>query len=89
MTEVIVRVGNKNGIHMRPAMVISDIANTFKSNIRIESEHYKANAKSIVDMAMLVAAHDTLLTIQAEGTDENDAIEKISYLIEKKDEEYS
>ena len=87
MTEVIVRVGNKNGIHMRPAMRISDIANTFKSKITIESEHYKANAKSFVDMAMLVATHDTLLTVAAVGVDEDEATESISILIENDDEE--
>ena len=87
MTEATVKVGNKNGIHMRPAMKISDISNKFRSKITIESEHYKANAKSFVEMAMLVATHETSLKVTAKGEDEVQAVKEISILIENDDEE--
>jgi phosphotransferase system HPr (HPr) family protein len=47
----------------------------------------KVNAKSIMGIMMLAASRGTQLTIRAEGSDEEDAVEALSQLVESGFEE--
>jgi len=59
----------------------------FKSNIFIEKNNDRINAKSIMGIITLGAAYGTELKIIAEGEDEEDAVDTIVRLFESKFEE--
>ena len=87
MVEKLVTIRNALGLHARPAGVLSQAANQFSSSIYIQTGLMKVNAKSIMGIMMLAASHGTQLTIRAEGSDEEDAVEALSQLVESGFEE--
>ena len=87
MVEKLVTIRNALGLHARPASVLSQAANQFSSSIYIQKGLMKVNAKSIMGIMMLAASRGTQLTIRAEGSDEEDAVEALSQLVESGFEE--
>jgi len=87
MIEKIIVVSNRAGIHARPSALLVQITKNFKSNIYIEKDEYRINAKSIMGIITLGAGYGTELKIIAEGEDEEAAIESIVKLFESKFEE--
>lgn len=75
-----ITVTNKLGIHARPASMIVKSATKFSSDIFIIKESMTADAKSIMSVMMLAAAKKSKLIIQADGKDEEDAVEAIADL---------
>jgi catabolite repression HPr-like protein len=53
------------------------IASKFESKIYLETETKRVNAKSIMGMMSLNLANGDLLTVSAEGGDEESAMEEI------------
>jgi len=84
MIQQTVTVKNKTGLHARPAELFVQAANKFKSEIFIEKEGKKVNAKSIMGVMSLAVSQGTQITISAEGEDEKEAVEKLVELIESK-----
>ena len=80
--ETEVEIKNPEGLHMRPAMVFVDLANTFASDIRVSNDQDTIDAKSIMQMTMLAATHGTRLTIRAEGPDARAAVEALQALVD-------
>jgi len=69
------------GLEARPVAVLVQVASQFDSSVYLESEGKKVNAKSIMGMMSLGLNTGEKITVEADGLDENDAIEKIeSYL---------
>jgi len=87
MTEQIIIVSNRAGIHARPAAVLVHAAKDFKSSIYFEKGNDRINAKSIMGILTLAAAYKTELKVIAEGEDEKQAVETIVRLFESKFEE--
>ncbi|MBQ5399743.1 MAG: HPr family phosphocarrier protein [Treponema sp.] len=87
MVERIVTVRNRAGIHARPAALIAQTANRFKSEISLDKDSATVNAKSIMGVITLAAAYNTTLTLRVEGTDESEAAEAVLALFESKFEE--
>ena len=87
MTEQMVKVSNRAGIHARPAAVLVQAAKDFKASIYFEKGNDRINAKSIMGILTLAAAYKTELKIIAEGEDEKQAVELIVRLFESKFEE--
>lgn len=77
------KINNSLGLNASNAPRLVQIANSFKSSIWIETEDRKANAKSLLGVISLGAKKDMTVTLIAEGSDAEDAIEKLSELIEK------
>lgn len=77
-----VEIKNRNGLHMRPAMLLVDMASKFSSEIKISNAQTSADAKSIMQVTMLAAAAGTKLTLTAKGSDCEPAVEAIKELIE-------
>ena len=75
MTEQVITISNRAGIHARPAAVLVQAAKDFKSNIYFEKGEDRINAKSIMGILTLAAAYKTELKIIAEGEDEKQVIE--------------
>ena len=77
MKEKNVKIVNKLGLHARPASLIVQTAMAFSSNIYIIKDEIKIDAKSIMGILMLAAACGTELKLQTEGSDEEQALEKM------------
>ncbi len=82
MVEREVVIKNKTGLHARPAAVLVQKANEFRSDIFLEKDEDRVNAKSIMGVMMLAAGEGTRIKIIASGEDEKDAVVKISQLLE-------
>ncbi|MCG0274808.1 MAG: HPr family phosphocarrier protein [Thermosediminibacteraceae bacterium] len=84
MYEKTVVVKNRTGLHARPAAMFVQTANKFKSEIFLEKEGKKVNAKSIMGVMSLAVSQGTTVTISAQGDDEKEAVEALVELVESK-----
>ena len=87
MTEQMVTIINRAGIHARPAAVLVNSIKDLKATIYLEKGTDRINAKSIMGILTLAATYGTELKVIAEGEDENEAVETIVRLFELKFEE--
>lgn len=87
MVEREVTIKNRAGIHARPAALIVQTANKFDSQISFENGTDRINGKSIMGIITLGATYNTTLKIIAEGDDEEQAVEALSNLFDKRFEE--
>lgn len=81
MAEANITIINKLGLHARAAAKFVTLASSFDSKIELARNGSAVNGKSIMGVMMLAASQGTELILRATGSDENDAIEKISELI--------
>ena len=72
---------NKLGLHARASTKLTQTASKFSSEIWIERNGRKVNAKSIMGVMMLAAAKGSMVTIQANGEDEALAVGALAALI--------
>jgi phosphotransferase system HPr (HPr) family protein len=83
MVELNVAVRNKLGLHARAAAKLVRIANSFQSELRLERlDGTSADAKSILNVLMLLASGGTELRAIADGQDEQLAIEALAAIFE-------
>ncbi len=82
-----VTIQNRLGLHARPAMAFVDVANQFKSDIKVSKAGQAVDGKSIMQMMMLAATQGTVLQIEARGPDASQAVEAIKQLVDRKFDE--
>ena len=75
-------IGNKLGLHARPAAMFVKLANTFTSEIWVRLDDDEVNGKSIMGLMMLAAPAGSELEVSAEGQDCNKAVDDLGELIE-------
>lgn len=78
---------NRTGLHARPATQFVEAAKSFKSrvqitNLSLNEEDNKGNAKSIVSILALGLSRDSRVEISAEGDDEKQAVDSLVELID-------
>lgn len=80
MLEGSVKVVNPLGLHARAAAQLVKLAGKYRSTIvlRRDDSGGFANAKSILSVLALAAAVGSVLTIETDGDDENDAMAAIT-----------
>lgn len=78
-----VEVKLKTGLQARPAALFVQQANRFSSDIFLEKDGKKVNAKSIMGLMSLAVSTGTEINIIADGDDEQYAIEALSEFIQK------
>ena len=76
-----VTIINKLGLHARPAMQFVDVANQFKSGIKVWKGDQCVDGKSIMQMMMLAAVAGTQLSIVAEGDDAGAALAALERIV--------
>ncbi|AFK86365.1 MULTISPECIES: HPr family phosphocarrier protein [Thermoanaerobacterium] len=84
MTEKTVEIKNKTGLHARPAALFVQAASKFSSQIWVEKENKKVNAKSIMGIMSLGVAQGNTVKLIADGSDEQEAIKTLVDLIDSK-----
>lgn len=72
---------NKLGLHARASTKLTQTASQFKSDIWIERNGRRVNAKSIMGVMMLAASKGSTVTLEANGSDEVEAMEALVALI--------
>ncbi len=82
MQSIKVKISNDTGLHARPATLLVKKASSFKSDISIEANGKKVNAKSLIGILSLGATKDTEVTIITSGDDEVEAASELAKLIE-------
>ncbi len=75
-------ITNNIGLHARPATFFIQKANTFKSSIWIEKDDRKVNAKSLLGVLSLGIANGMVVTLIADGQDENAAVDGLIDLVQ-------
>ncbi|NNC89215.1 MAG: HPr family phosphocarrier protein [Akkermansiaceae bacterium] len=80
-------IGNKLGIHARPAAQFVKIASRFSAEIRVEKDGEEVDGKSIMGLMMLAAGHGSVLVISAEGSDADEALKALEELVARNFEE--
>lgn len=85
MTEKKITVKIASGLEARPVALFVQVASQFESNIYVEMQDKKVNAKSIMGMMSLGVLEGEDITISADGSDEEKAIMELEkYLSEEK-----
>jgi phosphocarrier protein len=81
MTERVVIVGHRLGLHARAAARVVQLSNQYQSSIslsrRDDGKNVEADGRSNLSILLLAAAHGSALIVRADGTDENDAVNSI------------
>lgn len=83
MLERQVEVKLKAGLQARPAALFVQEANRFSSDVFIEKDGRKVNAKSIMGLMSLAVSSRTMVTLIVEGKDETEAIESLTDYIQQ------
>ena len=78
-----VTVNEPNGLHLRPAGMIAELASQFSAEISIEKDGEPVDGKSVLSIVTLVASHGTLLVIRAVGADAEQAVDRLADLFEQ------
>ena len=76
-----VTINNQIGLHARPATFFIQKANEFKSSIWVEREDRRVNAKSLLGVLSLGIVKGTTVSLIADGSDEETAVEALVELI--------
>ena len=76
-----IKISNQLGLHARPAMQFVDVANQFRSNIRVWKGEQCVDGKSIMHMMMLAATEGTSLKLEADGDAAQKALDALELLV--------
>jgi phosphocarrier protein len=77
-----IEIINKLGLHARAAAKLVSCANSYQSNVHLQSNCQRVNGKSIMGVMMLAANQGTRLELEIDGGDEAEAMAAIVALIE-------
>lgn len=81
MMERRVTVHLKTGLQARPAALFVQEANRYKSEIYLEKDGKKINAKSIMGVMSLAITCGSEVILSAEGTDAEKALDALADLV--------
>ena len=71
---------NQVGLYAKAATTFVQKANEFKSTIWVEKEERRVNAKSLLGILSMGLTKDSVMTIMAEGKDEQEAVMALAEL---------
>ncbi len=79
-----VEIINKLGLHARASAKLTQIASSFDSEVWLERNGRRVNAKSIMGVMMLAAGRGSTIVVETDGADAPQALEAILALINDK-----
>ena len=82
MTSRSVTVVNRLGLHARAAAKFVHLATRYQARIRVERHGREVDGKSIMGILLLAASQGTIITISADGSDEDEAVRALVSLVE-------
>lgn len=72
---------NDLGLHARAAAKLVQLASRFQSDVDVEKDGQRANAKSVMGVLLLCGQKGSAVTIHATGPDAHEAVREIGALI--------
>jgi phosphocarrier protein len=84
-----IQIENKVGLYAKPATQFTQCATSFRSDIYVQRNEKRANAKSLLGILSLAICCGTTITLTAEGPDEKEAIGALEALLTKELDENS
>lgn len=86
MIETTITIAHPTGLHARPAALFVRTAARFESTVRLRNitrnGNKEADAKSILGLMMLGIEHGHQVLVQADGPDEQAAVDALRALVE-------
>ena len=79
-----ITISNKLGLHARASAKLTQAASGFASSVWIAKGDRRVNAKSIMGVMMLAAGLGSRVEVEADGPDEEAAIEAVEALFADK-----
>lgn len=76
-----VTIQSENGLHTRPASDFVALIRNFKSEIRLVNGTIQANAKSMINLLTLNGKKGTIITVECQGEDEEEALETTCHFL--------
>ncbi|MCB0193820.1 MAG: phosphoenolpyruvate--protein phosphotransferase [Anaerolineae bacterium] len=76
-------IPNHDGLHARPAAVLTNIARKYQADIYLQKGSEQANAKSVVALMNLNVRHNDKVKLIARGTDAHEAIRTLGPMVEQ------
>lgn len=73
-----------NGLEARPVALLVQVASQYECSIHVVSEDKRVNAKSIMGMMSMGISEGETVTVEADGPDEEQAIENIEKYLSSK-----
>jgi phosphocarrier protein HPr len=74
-------IGNKLGLHARPAAVFVQTANRFEASVEVQKDDIKIDGKSIMGIMTLAAEMGSSIAVRVTGKDAAEAMEALAKLI--------
>lgn len=84
MTKKDMTIELAGGMEARPVAMLVQVASQFESSIYIETQGKRMNAKSIMGMMSLGMEAGEVVTVMADGSDEEAALEGIEKYLSQK-----
>ena len=81
MTSQAVTVVNQLGMHARAAAKFVHLATRYEAKVRVARDRREMDGKSIMGILLLAAARGSTITISADGTDEQQAVQALVALV--------
>ena len=78
MTKREITIRLDSGLETRPVALLVQMASQFQSDVYVESDTRRVNAKSIMGRMTLGLDSGSEVTISANGEDEKEAVDKIA-----------
>jgi len=79
-----ITIVNKLGLHARASAKLTQVASRHACSVFLSRNGRRVNAKSIMGVMMLAAGKGSVVEIEADGADEQAAIDALVALIEDK-----
>lgn len=76
------RLADRDGLHARPCARVAEVARKASAAITITHGDAQADATSVLELMMLTAACGDELSVDAEGSDAEDAVARIVAVLE-------
>ena len=80
-----IHVRSRQGLHARPAALFVQVANRFKSTIRIRKGKREVNGKSIMGLLTLASSKGSDIEVSIKGSDARDAMRAFEAILSRSD----
>lgn len=80
-----ITISSRQGLESKPAAIFIQKASNFKSNIWIEKDERRVNAKSLLGLLSLGIGNGAKVIIAAEGEDEQGAVAELEEYLKTMD----
>lgn len=74
-------ITSQAGLHARPAALFAETASRFRSEVFVSRAGQRVDGKSVLSLMLLEAGHGAEVSIEAQGEDEVEAVDRLAALL--------